>query len=730
MRGDLGAAAIAYRRSVAGGSVSAMAELRDATLAPYLAAAEAAVHGSAISSDPVTAGRLDGVEGWTATGWVIDERAGEAPPEVLFYRDGVQIASAVPMRFRPDLLEHGFRIGLAGFEVELPIDFGAAERVTISARIASTGQPLHNAPLEVRAPEHLRGWLRRNSGVSGEELALVRARANAGVTKRLSIVMPVYETRADWLREALDSVLAQWCDAWELICIDDGSRLPHVREILADYAARDPRVRPLYLDRNVGIAGATNRAIAAAAGDYVAFMDHDDVLEPDAVERMLEAAESGPGLIYSDEAITGPSIHAIRHIVARPAFSYDYYLSHPYFVHFVAVRRDVARATGGLDETMRISADVDFVLRAIEHAGTVAHVPAALYRWRTHDTSTGHAKKDEVTQATLGALNRHFARAGQAASATEGLGFNGHRIDFADDPAPTLVVIPTRNRLDLLERAVASIGRTTDPATTRILVIDHQSTDRDIRAWFRRMAGRIDVVPYAGPFNFAAMNNLAVKAAGDAFRYLLFCNNDIEAIEPGWLEHMRGLAARDDVGAVGATLLYPDRTIQHAGVTMGLAGLVDHAHKFRPFLRSTSERSLGYNYSLASIRDYSAVTAACLIMRRALFEEVGGFDEGFEIGFNDVDLCLRICALGYKVLNDPYAVLVHHESASRKGTREMEHPGDAQRLRARWSSLMAGADPFYSPLLSLDPPADHAAATPDLVRAAPRVRPVRLPRPA
>jgi GT2 family glycosyltransferase len=707
-----------------------MAELRDAALWPHLAAAEAAAGPAGAMADPVTAGGLDGVEGWTATGWVIDERAGDAPPRVLFYRDGVQIAFAEPTRFRPDLVERGFRTGLAGFEVELPIDFGATDRALISARIASTGQPLHNAPLEVRAPEHLRGWLRRNSGLSGEELALVRQRANAGVGRRLSIVMPVHDTRADWLREALDSVVAQWCDAWELICVDDGSRLPHVREILADYAARDPRVRPLHLEHNLGIAGATNRAIAAATGDYVAFMDHDDTLEPDAVHRMLEAAEADPGLIYSDEAITGKSIHAIRHIVARPAFSYDYYLSHPYFVHFVAVRRDVAQAIGGLDEDMRISADVDFVLRAIERAGTVAHVPAVLYRWRTHITSTGHAKMDEVTQATLGALNRHLSRTKQAATASEGLGFNGHRIDFADDPAPTLVVIPTRNRLDLLERAVSSIERTTERATTRILVIDHQSTDRDIRAWFRRMAGRIDVVPYAGRFNFARMNNLAVKAAGGAFRYLLFCNNDIEAIEAGWLEHMRGLAARDDVGAVGATLLYPDRTIQHAGVTMGLASLVDHAHKFRPFLRSATERSLGYNYSLASIRDYSAVTAACLMMRHALFEEVGGFDESFEVGFNDVDLCLRVGQLGYRILNDPYAVLIHHESATRKGTREMEHPADAQRLRARWSSLMAGADPFYSPLLGLDPPGDHGDAIPDLVRATPRVRPVGLPKTA
>ena len=579
------------------------------------------------------------------------------------------------------------------------------------------------------APDHLRRWLQRAERMTSEDLASARARANQGITKLLSIVMPVYNPPAEWLREAIDSVLAQWCDAWELVCVDDGSPADHVRVILADYAARDARVRPVFLDRNRGIAGATNRGIAAATGDYIGFMDHDDMLEPEAVWRMLEAAEHGPGLIYSDEALTAPSIHEIRAIVARPAFSYDYYLSHPYFVHFIAIRRDVVAAASGYDEGMRISADVDFVLRALEHAGDVAHVPAVLYRWRTHETSAGHAEMGNVTAATLGALNRHLERTGQPAKASAGVAFNGHRIDREDDRGLTLVIIPTKNRRDLLEAAISSIHRTTDPTNVHILVIDHESTDEDLAAYLSEMNGSVDVLRYAGAFNFSRMNNLAVAHAGTSYDYLLFFNNDVDAIEAGWLEHMRGFCARKDVGAVGAILLYPNDTIQHAGVVMGLNSFVDHAHKFRPFRYSPEQRTAGYNYSLGSVREYSAVTAACMMMRREVFDEVGGFDESFEIGFNDVDLCLRVGERGYKILCDGYAVLYHHEHATRANTPDMDHPDDADRLRARWPDRLQGGDPFYNPLLSLQVPHDHDRAEPDAVHAQPRIRRVGLPQP-
>jgi GT2 family glycosyltransferase len=539
--------------------------------------------------------------------------------------------------------------------------------------------------------------------------------------------MPVYNPRADWLREALESVVQQWCGAWELICVDDASSEAHVREILAEYAVRDVRIRPLYLEENGGISYATNRGIAAARGDYIAFMDHDDVLEPEAVWRMLDAAEHSPSLIYSDEAVTGQSTSIIRHIVARPAFSYDYYLSTPYFVHFVAVWRELAVAVAGLNETMKISADVDFVLRVLEKSATVAHVPAVLYRWRMHESSTGHARMAEVTKATLGALNGHLQRLGVRAVASEGLAFNGYRIDYEDDPSSTLIIIPTKNRFDLLRRAISSILATTSRENVDIMVIDHDSEEKALKDYLRSN-DIIQTISYSGPFNFAKMNNAAVSVAARHYKYLVFCNNDIEALEPGWLEHMRGLCARSDVGVVGATLLYPDETIQHSGVVMGLLPLADHAHKFKPYMRTETKRNVGYNYSLIAIREYSAVTAACMMMRREVFDAVGGFDEEFAVGFNDTDLCLRVGTAGYKVLVDPYAVLYHHESATRARTAQIDHPGDAARLRRRWSSLLQSGDPFYSPLLSLQPPEDHGNARPDTPYRGARVRSVVLPR--
>ena len=268
---------------------------------------------------------------------------------------------------------------------------------------------------------------------------------------RLSIVMPVYNTKAEWLREAIDSVLDQWYDDWELICVNDCSPKPHVREILDEYAARDSRIQAIHLDTNGGIAVATNRGIAVATGELIGFMDHDDYLEPEAAFRMLEASKSGAGLIYSDEALTTASIHVIRAVAARPAFSHDYYLSNPYFVHFICVRADLARELGGLDETMSISADVDFVLRAIERTPAVSHVPAVLYRWRTDPNSTGFNKQEQVTDATLNALNRHLDRFGYKGEANPGFIFNNHRIDFADNGGKVLIVIPTKNRHDLLK---------------------------------------------------------------------------------------------------------------------------------------------------------------------------------------------------------------------------------------------------------------------------------------
>jgi GT2 family glycosyltransferase len=371
-------------------------------------------------------------------------------------------------------------------------------------------------------------------------------------------------------------------------------------------------------------------------------------------------------------------------------------------VHIVCARTEIARRLGGWDERMAISADVDFVLRMIEASAKIAHVPAVLYRWRTHGGSTGHAKQEQVMQATMGAVQRHLDRLGTGARVREGVWYNQFRVDWPESPGKILIVIPTKNKADLLRTAVESIERHAAGADYRLVVIDHQSDEKATRAYLKTLSRRHVVMPYAGEFNFSRMNNLAVARHGQDAEFILFLNNDVEVTQDGFLDRLGRLAARPDVGAVGALLIYADKTVQHAGVILGFNESAEHALKFQPvWLNEQGRRNLGYNCALSSTRDYSAVTAACLMTRRAVFEQVGGFDESFGIGFNDTDLCLRIGREGYKILYDGSTLLYHYESATRSQTKQVFHPEDTQRMLDRWGDLLKQGDPFYNPNLSL-----------------------------
>ena len=658
-------------------------------------------------------GYFEGLHGTVATGWVFDPDRPDEPATVEFLVGGKVIHRATANQYRDDVAAEGHGGGRAGFYADLPLDLSAGP-VEVHARLAGTSWRLNDSPRTATLFVALKKWLGRRERVTGrfrDWLGRRLTRATEGLT--LSIVVPVYNTRPDWLAECLESVLGQWCGNWELICVDDASTNPETRRVLEDFSRRDPRVTVLVNAENRGIARSTNAGIAAAKGTHVAFLDHDDALEPDAVFQLLHAARSGAELVYCDEILTGENISQVMTPQIRPAYSWDCYLSHPYFVHMVCVEIGTARAVGGWDETMRISGDVDFVLRVSERATKVAHVPAILYRWRTHGESAGHQLKDRVVEATTGALNRHLARVHPGATAKGAVLFNHFQAAFPDPGGPVLVVIPTKNRVDLLSRCVDSILATTQPGDVEILVVDHQSDDPETLAWLAENRGRIEVFRFEGPFNYARINNAAVAHAratrGALPPFLLFANNDIEAIEPGWLSRMRSLAARDDVGAVGATLLYPDDTIQHAGVVIGLNGPADHAHKFVPFWRRKNERNRGLTGMLLVTRDYSAVTAACLMTRSSVFEAVGGFDEGFAVGFNDTDLCLRIGRTGLKILNDAHTVLYHHESATRRASGGVSHPEDAELFHARWDAAFAEGDRFYSPLFTASGHDHHPA---------------------
>ena len=680
-------------------------------------------------------GLFDNIDGNQACGWVIDLARPDAPCTVEALCEGRVIGTALATGLRRDVLEAGLPTDRCGFRITFDEPLHTLFDRDISVRIKGTSIVLNGGPQQPKLNPNIRLYLTPDRGIAPAILRRLRTRINRGAQGLgVSLVMPVYNTRHEWLVEALRSVCTQWCEAWELICVDDASTEPHVARVLAWFAQMDSRIRVIRSPRNLGIAGATTLGIREASLPYMALMDHDDVLEPDAVHHLIATAlKTGADLLYSDEVLTGEDSSVVLDVRARPAFSYDYYLSHPYFVHLVAVRREIAQRIGGFDTSLAISADVDFILRAIEESRSVAHIPRVLYRWRTHKTSSGHEKQGRVMEATTQVLQRHLDRVLPGALAQAAAEFNQFEIAWPDPGGKVLIIIPTKDGIDVLRQCIESIEATTPAADYRLVVIDHESKEPKSRRYLAQIAKRHTVMPHSGIFNYALMNNHAVRRHRSGEPFVLFMNNDIEAAEPGWLPRMRSLTARADVGAVGTALMYSDKRVQHGGVIVGINGLADHALRFEPVWEGDGRRTLGYNASLTSVRDFSAVTAACMMMRMEVFDEVGGFDEAFVVGFNDTDLCLRLGRAGYKILYDGRTVLFHHESVTRIAKAQLKHPKDDQKLRKDWGELLKNGDPYYSPLLELNG-RDHRLRLEPCGPVAARLVPVVLaghrPRPA
>ena len=650
-------------------------------------------------------GLFDNIDGNLACGWVIDLSEPGRARVVEAVCEGRVIGEAVADGIRRDVRESGLPSERCGFRIPFKEPLHTLFDKDISVRLKDTAIYLNGGPQQPKLNPNVRRYLLPDRGLPPDLLARLSGHINRRIAATglgLSIVMPVHNTRRDWLVEALRSVCTQWCGAWELICVDDASTEPQVAEVLGWFAQADPRIRVINAGRNLGIAGATTLGMRAARHPYTALMDHDDVLEPDAVYLLLKAAaETGADFIYSDEAITTEDSSIVLDVRGRPAFSYDYYLSHPYFVHMIALSTEIAQRIGGFDDRLAISADVDFVLRAIEASRAVAHVPRVLYRWRTHGTSTGHARQAQVMEASTAAIQRHLDRVGAGGRVRAAAEFNQFEVTWPDPGGRVLIVIPTKDGIDVLRQCIDSIERTTPASEYRIVVIDHESQQPKSKKYLAQLATRHTVMPYKGIFNYALMNNLAVKQQGRGEPFLLLMNNDIEVVSPGWLQRMRSLAGRPDVGIVGTALMYSDKRVQHGGVIIGINDLADHALRFEPVWQDDGTRTLGYNSSLTSVRDFSAVTAACMMMRHSVFDEVGGFDEKYVVGFNDTDLCLRVGRAGYRILYDGRTVLYHHESVTRSKKGELKHPKDNERLKTHWADLLRRGDPYYSPLLEL-----------------------------
>ncbi len=642
-------------------------------------------------------------------GWALDTADRDRAIGIEILHHGAVVARGATDIARDDVAKAGHGKLLTGFRLDLPAGIAFAAGDTVEIRDAATGRPILGSPVWIDVNPNFVRFRDRLRSVPAATAARFMRRHGRADAPAISVIMPVYNTPTAWLEQAIASVTAQWYGRWELVCVDDCSTAPDTAAILARHAAADPRITIVRTATNGGIAKATNAGVAAASHAIVAFMDHDDVLEPSALHAMAMAfLREEVDLAYSDEVVTDENIDHFLEFSGRPALSFDYYLCHPYFVHFVACRKALVHAAGSFDESLPVSQDVDFVLRALERARAVAHMPLFLYRWRTHRTSTGHGKADQVTANTCQALARSLARVHPGCAVVPGHTFNTYRVIWPDVPGRTLIVVPTKNALAVLKTTVESIERHTPRAEYDLVIVDHESDDPATRRYLARLEaeGRARLHPYRGRFNFSRMNNEAVRAHGAQAPFVLFLNNDVEIVSDGWLGRLRSLAGRRDVGAVGPMLIYGNDLVQHAGVIVGFSGPAEHALKLVPAYLDRV-RNAGPNAALTSTRDVSAVTGACLMTRREVFAEVGGFDETLDIGFNDTDLCLRIGARGYRVLYDGDVVIRHYESATRNAAEALlKHPENTAAFKARWKEAIAAGDPFYNPHFASEG-ADH-----------------------
>lgn len=518
----------------------------------------------------------------------------------------------------------------------------------------------------------------------------------------ISVIMPTYKPERAWLEAAVDSVARQAYPNWELCICDDASGDADLTVYLS--SLDDPRIKVTQLDENAGIAGASNAALALARGSHIALLDHDDELSPDALAQVAAViVDRDPDLIYSDEVKLAPD-GSVTDPHYKPDFSREQVQSQNYVSHLTVLRRSIVESVGGFRTGVEGSQDHDLLLRACCVAETVHHIPQVLYYWRQVEGSTASAfdEKSYAWDAGVAALAAIAPPGDVERTVEKGLYPGTYRVKRRIEGKPKVsIIVPFRDEPELLGQCVESIFKHTQYDNFEVVGIDNQSALDDTASVMQRLAAddeRVWFQRYDRPFNFSAINNYAVRqAAGD---HVLLLNNDIVIDTDGWLEAMLEYSQLPDIGAVGALLLYPDRTIQHAGVILGIGGVAGHSHKYLPFDHH------GYFSRPHIVQNVSAVTGACLMVKRSLYLSAGGLNESaLGVAFNDVDFCLRLRERGYENVYTPYARAIHHESKSRG---QEDTPEKQSRFRSetlymlqRHAAALVRGDPFFSPNLSL-----------------------------
>ena len=518
----------------------------------------------------------------------------------------------------------------------------------------------------------------------------------------ISICVPLYNTPMPFLKEMAESVLAQSCPRWEL-CLADASNDGDARREEYLNAIRDKRIRYMKIE-NRGIAENTNEAARMASGSYLALLDHDDVLSPNAVFEMGKAIQkTGALFLYSDEALFFTNIKNAHVGHFKPDFAPDYLNCCNYICHLAVFQTELFWQVGGLNPACDGSQDHDLFLRLSEKT-TPVHIPKVLYFWRVHAASTasGTEAKPYVAEAAKRAVTEHLKRIGAKGTVKDGLFPSTYRVQYEIEGDPLVsILIPNKDHIDDLSKLISGLYEKTRGVRFEVIVIENNSTQQETFDYYdtiQKEHENLRVVYYKGGFNFSAINNYGRSFAGG--EYLLLLNNDMEVTDGDWLKEMLSLCVQPGVGIVGAKLLYPDDTVQHAGVVTGLGGFAGHSHKY------ARKDASGYMFRLATVQNFSAVTAACLLCPAKIYDEVGGLDEKFEVAFNDVDFCLRVRDAGYRILYTPYAVLYHHESKSRgldvKGEAKARFDRERARLEQKHTRKGLLCDPYYNPNLTLD----------------------------
>ena len=532
-------------------------------------------------------------------------------------------------------------------------------------------------------------------------------RTKLSYSPKISIVVPLYKTPEKYLRRLTESVQQQTYPNWEL-CLSDGSGTDSpLTGILKELCAKDARIKVITHDRTLQISENTNSAIEAASGDFIAFADHDDELTPHALFECVKALNDHPGtlVVYSDEDKMSMDGHKFFQPHFKPDYNPDLLCTVNYICHLFVVSRSVIEKVGMLRKEFDGAQDYDFIFRCVEAVKDeeIYHVPKILYHWRCHENSTAENPESKTYAFDAGrrAVQEHYNRVGVHAKVSDGEFPGLYRTEFIRDHDPLIsIIIPNKDHIDDLKRCMDSIEQKSTYRNYEYVIVENNSTDPETFEYYKKLEAenkKVHVVYWDGVFNYSAINNYGASFAKG--EYFLLLNNDTEIINPNCLEELLGYCMRSDVGAVGARLYYEDDTIQHAGVVIGFGGIAGHCFVLQP--RGTT----GYCHRIICAQDYSAVTAACMMVKRSAFEKVGGLSEELQVAFNDIDFCMKLRQAGYLIVYNPYAELYHYESKSRGLEDTPEKVARFNReisvFEKRWPDILRNGDPYYNPNLTL-----------------------------